>query len=153
MGAGALRRSEEETAAFSLLASRVATSAERIATGRRVTQEDLSILQTMSERLRAQTEAVSGKQSAGGIDEPKNAVAAGLTVDVVLHDEGTDEPSDEEIAAILKKIAAALDELPTTTEPDQARALAGLFRRISAFARSNSGVLGEQVIGRHREHV
>jgi hypothetical protein len=151
---------EEEAASLSLLAARVASSAERAARGASLTRQDLAVLQTMSRRLTAEAEAVRrvGHSRDHGL-EPANAVAAGLTIEVILQDEAKAsdvseaQPSDSQVIEILVRIAKTLDVIASEGLLPQGSEVPALFRRVSSIARTRAGGGGERIIGRDAEFV
>jgi hypothetical protein len=145
-----ITRSEaEEAASLSLLAARVASTAERASRGASLTRQDQAVLRTMIRRLRAEAEAVENVETFHlQPQEPANAVAAGLTVDVVLEQEGQTTPTDSEILKILTKVVNTLEAISGTSQAESSKYAADLFRRISSLARTQAGGTGERLVGR-----
>ena len=149
--ASPIRSAEEEAAALSLLAARVAFVAERVASGGSLSKEDTRVLSTMADRLMEEAGAIRDTEKPRRRTlEPSSAVAAGFTVDVWVRDRGGREPTDEEMASILTAIAEQLTQLPDIPEKKAGR-LASFFRDISSLARTHSGFSGEKIIGREAE--
>jgi hypothetical protein len=143
-----MRSAEEEAAAFSLLAARVASTAERAAHGLRLTRQDHAILSIMRDRLQVEAAAVkNASKPRSGLTEPTSAVAAGFTVDVVLRQTGKTKPSDQEMVKILVQLAHKLDVVAGTSDKSVPRYIAKLFRTVSSLARTQAGDVGERVVG------
>jgi len=149
LGPSFIRTGEEAAAALSYLAARVASVAELTIQGRKLTKDDLKVLETMRMQLLEEVASVSEPTaSRRRPPEPTSAVAAGFTVDVLVQEKGGKALEDAEVLKALKEVADALGDLERKGKSDAAPNIARLFRKVSSWARTQSGSVGERIVGR-----
>lgn len=143
------RTGREEAAALAVLAARVSAAGERVLANQVVTRADRQVLSEMSAFLREEAESILFLTSSGSRGrEPTRVAAAGIAADVIVRERTKREPTDEQLAKLLRAIAGQLDSLPESESRQAAQRIVGLFRKVSAFARTEAGSVGEGLSGR-----